>query len=44
MGNKNIKKEMMKVKGGDFPKWYNSLTEEEKIIYHTEFKKLQNEI
>jgi|TARA_R110002020_G_scaffold446839_1_gene659148 hypothetical protein len=30
---KNIKKELFNVKGGEFPKWYNSLTKYEKIQY-----------
>ena len=28
-----IKRQMKKVKGGDFPRWYNLLTEEEKEVY-----------
>lgn len=37
-----IKKWMKEIKGGDFPNWYNSLTQEEKQIYREEFEKLQN--
>lgn len=40
---RNIKKEMMKVKGGDFSKWYNSLTKEEIKVYKKELAKLKNE-
>ena len=38
---RNIKKEMIEVKAGDFQEWYNSLTEEELKTYREEFKKLQ---
>ena len=37
---KDIKKELFKVKGGDFPKWYDSLTKYEKIQY----KKIMEEL
>ena len=30
---RNIKKELFEIKGGDFPKWYASLTKLEKIEY-----------
>ncbi len=30
---RNIKKELLQVKGGDFPKWYASLSKLEKIEY-----------
>ena len=40
---RNIEKEMMQVKGGDFPKWYNELTTEEKKKYKLAFNKLQND-
>tara|TARA_Y100000401_G_scaffold116114_1_gene121172 strand:- start:400 stop:558 length:159 start_codon:yes stop_codon:yes gene_type:complete len=38
---KNIKKEMMEVNGGDFIKWYKSLTNEEKKEFRKQFEKLQ---
>lgn len=38
---RNIKEEMMKVKGGEFPEWYNSLTKEEIKLYKKELAKLQ---
>ena len=38
---KEIRKWMMEIKGGDFPKWYNGLTDLEKEIYSEEFQKLQ---
>jgi len=36
-----IKKEMMKVKGGDFPNWYKNLPGYLKSAYKREFDKLQ---
>ena len=30
---RNIKKELLQIKGGDFPKWYASLSKLEKIEY-----------
>ena len=38
---RDIKKEMMEVKAGDFQKWYDSLTDEELKIYREEFKRIQ---
>jgi len=40
---RDIKKEMLEVKGGDFSKWYNSLTKEEVKVYKKELAKLKNE-
>jgi hypothetical protein len=37
---RNIKKEMMEVTGGEFSKWYKSLSDEEKKEYHIQFKKI----
>ncbi len=41
---KDIKKELFKVKGGDFPKWYDSLTKYEKIQYKKIMKELGGNI
>jgi hypothetical protein len=30
---RDIKKELLQIKGGDFPKWYTSLTKLEKVEY-----------
>jgi len=38
---RNIKKEMMKVKVGEFQEWYDNLNEEELKIYKKEHEKLQ---
>ena len=38
---KDIKKELFKVKGGDFPKWYDSLTKYEKIQYKKIIRELE---
>ncbi len=38
---KNIKKEMMQVKGGEFSPWYNSLSDKEKLEYHLQIESLQ---
>ena len=38
-----IRNWMREVKGGDFPKWYNGLTDLEKKIYKEEFEKLQKQ-
>jgi hypothetical protein len=41
MGRRNIKREMMLIKGGDFPKWYESLNDKEKKEYKLYFEQLQ---
>ena len=41
MGKRNIKKEMMLIKGGDFPKWYESLNDKEKKEYKLYFEQKQ---
>ena len=41
MGKRNIKKEMMLIKGGDFPKWYESLSDKEKKEYKLYFEQKQ---
>ena len=40
---KNIKEELMQIKGGDFPKWYASLTKLEKVEYGIIIEKLSRE-
>jgi len=40
---RNVKKEMMQVIGGDFSSWYNSLSYIEKLKYHFEFERLQQQ-
>ena len=37
---RNIKKEMMEIKGGEFSQWYKSLSDEEKKEYSIQFKKI----
>ncbi len=41
MDKRNIKKEMMLIKGGDFPKWYKSLNDKEKKEYKLYFEERQ---
>ena len=38
---KHFKKEMMNMKGGDFPKWYYNLPSYLQAMYKREFDKLQ---
>ena len=40
---RNIKEQLMKIKGGDFPKWYASLTKLEKVEYSQALEQLSNE-
>ena len=40
---KNIKEELMKIKGGDFPQWYASLTKLEKVEYSIALEQLSEE-
>ena len=40
--SRDIKKEMMELKGGEFLDWYSNLNEDEKVQYKIEFEKLQN--
>lgn len=43
MKNKrNIREEMMTISGGQFKKWYESLSKEEKIEYNFILEKLKN--
>ena len=37
---RDLKEELMKIKGGDFPKWYSSLSKLEKL----EYEKALNEL
>jgi hypothetical protein len=37
---RNIEKELYKIKGGDFPEWYSSLTKFERLEYHLVLEKL----
>lgn len=41
MGKRDIKKEMMLIKGGDFLKWYESLNDKEKKEYELYFEQKQ---
>ena len=40
---RNLKEELMKIKGGDFPKWYASLTKLEKVEYGIIIEKLSRD-
>ena len=40
---RNVKKEMMQVTGGEFSSWYDSLSSAEKLEYHFEFERLQEQ-
>ena len=40
---RNIKQELLTIKGGDFPKWYSSLTKLEKAEYHIALEQLSEE-
>ena len=40
---RDLKEELMKIKGGDFPKWYASLTKLEKVEYAIIIEKLSSE-
>lgn len=40
--NRDIKKEMMELLGGEFLEWYSNLNDEEKQQYKIEFNKLQD--
>tara|TARA_R100000908_G_C3662471_1_gene89100 strand:- start:83 stop:220 length:138 start_codon:yes stop_codon:yes gene_type:complete len=40
---RDIKKEMFELKGGDFPKWYSSLTKLEKAEYRLILEKLSQD-
>ena len=40
---RDLKEELLKIKGGDFPKWYSSLTKLEKVEYHIALEQLSEE-
>ena len=40
---RDLKEELLKIKGGDFPKWYASLTKLEKVEYQMVIEKLSSE-
>ncbi len=42
--SREIKKELLKIKGGDFLEWYSSLTKLEKAEYKLMLEKLDNEL
>ena len=37
---RDIKKELLEIKGGDFPKWYSSLSKLEKLEYEKALSEL----
>ena len=40
---RDLKEELFEIKGGDFPKWYASLTKLEKVEYGIIIEKLSRE-
>ena len=40
---RDLKEELLKIKGGEFPKWYASLTKLEKAEYGVILEKLSSE-
>jgi len=40
---RDLKEELMQIKGGDFPKWYASLTKLEKAEYFQALEQLEEE-
>ena len=40
---RDLKEELMQIKGGDFPKWYASLTKLEKVEYSVALEQLSKE-
>ena len=40
---RDLKEELFEIKGGDFPKWYASLTKLEKVEYNIILEKLSSE-
>ena len=40
---RDLKEELMGIKGGDFPKWYASLTKLEKVEYSIALEQLSKE-
>ena len=40
---RDLKRELFEIKGGEFPKWYASLTKLEKVEYQMVIEKLSSE-
>lgn len=40
---RDLKEELMQIKGGDFPQWYASLTKLEKVEYSIALEQLSKE-
>jgi len=40
---RDLKEELMQIKGGDFPKWYASLTKLERVEYSIALEQLSEE-
>ena len=40
---RDLREELMEIKGGDFPKWYASLTKLEKVEYSIALEQLSKE-
>ena len=40
---RDLREELMEIKGGDFPKWYASLTKLEKVEYFQALEQLEEE-
>ena len=40
---RDLKEELLKIKGGDFPKWYASLSKLDKVEYQIILEKLSRE-
>ena len=40
---RDLREELMEIKGGDFPKWYASLTKLEKVEYSVALEQLSKE-
>jgi hypothetical protein len=40
---RDLKEELMQIKGGDFPKWYASLTKLERVEYSIALEQLSKE-
>jgi len=40
---RDLREELLQIKGGDFPKWYSSLTKLEKVEYSIALEQLSEE-
>ena len=40
---RDLKEQLLKIKGGEFPKWYSSLTKLEKVEYSIALEQLSKE-